>query len=944
MQAIREMEGSKSRRKPVTYGKKSTNRQLPTYDFDFHDLDEGSDTIQVGTTDASVPPKSQGRPLQKKPHGLDTSRLTSQELRQGGKHLWSPASPVSSIQDKRDHAQHGSTNSSLFDFPSSDEDVNRQLDTGPYTKRRKLTPVSDGAKQRRGTKVNAEVVSLARLPEPAKLSSGSIAATSGLSSAIHLSAKTKPRQASPRMAARRKRTPSLGQEDAVMAITNLEDDGRAVNVMSLTRSPTPPRTPAANSPSVQYESSSPSAQLIDQLNRSIPLGSQMSKRRNTLSDLSFRQIGVASPGQLAMRSLRLTPEESILVETGQGESTASTSNGPLTPSRSRRRLVDALDSPRKHSTARKTTADSSTSSTEGSMNHDDDHSVLAFPNSQGNSQADDHRIRFEDNAVPAMPNVGSKVTYARQRSHLSDMVVDDMMEFTVPSITHLADSMATAQAPTRHKSRPQNSQEGLDGDEDQAASGITSIHELRQAGVNRRLQEELDALVEDIEALGRSSKSRRLRGLMQLSQKLLDPGVAQRVVDNGMHQRIATAHAPDETDLLGALLTSCTLSILWTSSQPSLKNLQQIFEAMMGFSLLLMRKTKEWSSFVRGIAKDRKQNLSGAMIKDVIDFQQIIQSSQIWTQQKPLELTPQLIALRSAELLVRGIRELKDLETSPPQLFFGELIAIGKELAQEESNQLLGPCSPYILESTVSILEASVLSERALDDEYNEAVEQLPSLGPLLIKAKVLPRQRQIFIEQQILKMITTVTNNNSRLCETFGMTELIPAIFDVVRDDFMGLAACADIGKKLDAPKLDTVILALGSLINFAECAHSSRIAMNSPTAGSDSMVQWLVLAFNSRAGKGSDASTLEQTHALIAFGYLSMLICALCLDDGIRHSVRTGMRSKSLHPLVVTVEEFLNHFRTLEQAMIEEEASNNFTERFDGILRALREAEGLP
>jgi hypothetical protein len=53
--------------------------------------------------------------------------------------------------------------------------------------------------------------------------------------------------------------------------------------------------------------------------------------------------------------------------------------------------------------------------------------------------------------------------------------------------------------------------------------------------------------------------------------------------------------------------------------------------------------------------------------------------------------------------------------------------------------------------------------------------------------------------------------------------------------------------------------------------------------------------------------------------------------------------MKSRSLHPLIVTVEEFLDHFRTVEQVMLEEEASNNFTERFGGIVNELRKAEGM-
>src|ERR1700733_3458962 len=89
--------------------------------------------------------------------------------------------------------------------------------------------------------------------------------------------------------------------------------------------------------------------------------------------------------------------------------------------------------------------------------------------------------------------------------------------------------------------------------------------------------------------------------------------------------------------------------------------------------------------------------------------------------------------------------------------------------------------------------------------------------------------------------------------------------------------------------------------------------------------------------------ASSLEQTHALVTFGYLSMLICTLCLDDEIRNAVRGSMKSRSLHPLTIAVEEFLNHFRIVEQVTAEDEASSNFTERFGGVLNKLKMAEGI-
>jgi len=72
-------------------------------------------------------------------------------------------------------------------------------------------------------------------------------------------------------------------------------------------------------------------------------------------------------------------------------------------------------------------------------------------------------------------------------------------------------------------------------------------------------------------------------------------------------------------------------------------------------------------------------------------------------------------------------------------------------------------------------------------------------------------------------------------------------------------------------------------------------------------------------------------------------MLLCTLCLDVDIRDSVRDHLHQRSFGPLLKTAGEFLSHFRTVEQAMVEEDASKGFTQRFDTTLLALKKAEGM-
>lgn len=93
--------------------------------------------------------------------------------------------------------------------------------------------------------------------------------------------------------------------------------------------------------------------------------------------------------------------------------------------------------------------------------------------------------------------------------------------------------------------------------------------------------------------------------------------------------------------------------------------------------------------------------------------------------------------------------------------------------------------------------------------------------------------------------------------------------------------------------------------------------------------------------------ASSVEQTISLVAFGYLSVLLCNLCLDSQIRNHVRGLLKGGTLHQLLLFVQEFLDHFRRAEEVEARaetdrEEMKSGFVDRFGAVLDALRQAEG--
>ena len=827
-------------------------------------LDPDFSTGGSGTKKSSEKPHmlTQWRPIQKRSHEPDATKPTNEDACPGETSL---VSPNSSIQDKLKHAQNGSTNSSVFDFVSSDEDVDRTIHAQPTRKRRKATPVRQSNKQ--AQRLGRKATPLSRLHK----SGGQDTATTQSTRSTPVSSGSEQPQVtskSPSLSAaiskRLKRTPAQDKGDPAQMTMSLIDSEEEVRMVSMTSSPTPPQTPVRRSPRTQRsKSSSPSAQLIEQLNRSVPFESRLTKHKNRMAGQIHGDNGVPSPSQLAMRSLRLTPEEVTSSTLEQEKNKVSLEARPLTPSRSRRRLIDALDSPRQSSIIQQINIEFLSSSAESSLN---DENGFRDSASQDIMQRNQDQVGMKDepsaNSLPALSVTGSKVTYAKQRSHLSDIVLEDLSDLAVPSVAQLVEPVPNSKPPATSSYSSQISQEELLDEEDPTGGAVRSIHELRRAGENSRFQGNLDSIFEDLEAAGRTGRSRRLRGLMVLTQKFLEPTFCQRFVENGMHQRLAN-HALHETDVLSLTLASCALSVLLCSYKPPLKVLQHVFDSIMHSSTPLLEETKNLSKFVKAIAKDRKQNLSGAMCKDLIDFQQTVIGSQMWNINKPNELTPQLIAFRSIEIAVRGIREMKDFETSLPLQVFGQVVGILEGMLQNANIELTTSGSVLTLESAISALEFAALSRGLLEDGYNTTAERLHVLGPLLTEVEVLPKEHHDKIEQLVLRLTISVTNNNDVLCERLGQTALILAISAIVKKNFLELAEYADSGQILDEAKLESVVLALGSLINFAECSHSSRRSMNLIDDTGGSTVDWLVAAFTKRAGKASEVLTLYSRQA---------------------------------------------------------------------------------
>ncbi|EFW22824.1 conserved hypothetical protein [Coccidioides posadasii str. Silveira] len=380
-----------------------------------------------------------------------------------------------------------------------------------------------------------------------------------------------------------------------------------------------------------------------------------------------------------------------------------------------------------------------------------------------------------------------------------------------------------------------------------------------------------------------ASTSRKRSGFFQLCSKLVDTEFSRRFISNSLEKRLSECTV-NEPDMICTYLTA---------GQSSLRDL-----------CVQLRENKLWSEL------------------------------------PPARLSPQNLELRSLELAVRKVREAGDRTATVSNPVLAQIVDLLLQHSREGANSDL-----FVLEMAFSILESYTVGLPSLDSEQERILNRLSRMGLLL--AQLIDRSdaasRQIQILQ--IRLILNITNNNPALCEDFATPDMVGALARLVLSNFRTVAE--DLASDKKESLLDTVILALGTLINLTEWSSRSRGLFLQMKHGPAILVDRLMELFIGGLETVSEADSVVQTHSNVAFGYLSVLLSTLCLDDEVRTQVRRKMRGNNLSRLLAIVEEFLHYYRKVEEELkdpvLEEDAMAGFTSRLQSIVERIREAEGL-
>ena len=445
--------------------------------------------------------------------------------------------------------------------------------------------------------------------------------------------------------------------------------------------------------------------------------------------------------------------------------------------------------------------------------------VQTSPSSESQSRGPPlhhHNSSQTAQALPSLLGVGPKVTYARQRSYLTDHELDEAAMISVPVVP--APISQNGDARRRLNDRFNSSQSTNiydDGDygaaEDSQGGAMRSIHELREAGGNVRLVGELEALLDDLEEQNSVPTTLLRSRAMDLVAKLQDASTCRLFVDQGLESRLLAHVASLGDDLIAnSLFAAAILELISGSTSPPL--LAQLSDAriinfltrLLGHDRDLVPASRLPSTNLSKFAQSEYQRLCTLLLK-----------SGAWRVGKPSILSCHILALQSLEYIVRQTREAGSSVEVLSAYAIQRVVATSLP-SSSTASLLPTPMLTVNLELAVSILESCTVSNAAECQQSlwsGDTLERVTALLPLLVSWN---EEDCAMSRTLTLRLYLNLTNNNPSLCEDFSTPGIVEALFRIIILNFEKLSDRAITIEKVLL--LDHLILSLGSFINIAE------------------------------------------------------------------------------------------------------------------------------
>lgn len=665
-----------------------------------------------------------------------------------------------------------------------------------------------------------------------------------------------------------------------------------------------------SSPHTPPTQSSPSPARIIRSGATTPRQTELWGRLNALSDDSD------TPSRLSVENLRI----SSLQKPASTRSLLRSVSDVAQPIQSRRgRLIDTL-------------ADSQPLTEEDEDMDDDDMTEDETAESSGLQAAIPEPMEIDPPAAPVSQGP-VKVTYGTlKRTYLEDSNIeaalfgDSFDDSIKPSGSGLANPRSAAQS---QFDLPED-----DEDLDDSQTAMKSVHFLRAAGGNQRFKDDFENTLQDIQSRTGGSMSQARSGLLDLCEKLTDKKFVGRMTDQGLEQRLLQAcSGVKDTIFRFALAAAIALIADGDAPRAALRNVQ----ASDCFQTLFDMFAEERDIVL--VAKERRLNMSKVAQSSLAEFTAMILGLPFWGDQKPLTLSPHLIALKATELLVRSLRGKGFMDELLDEQKTARLLDI-----MERSLDTVTGDSLISLEIVISTLECgSIIPGRNQTSWTPKRRSRLAVALPRIFTLKSSSVDDLSFLS---LRLMLNLTNNNAKSSEQFAQPDLIRLLVSSIIERFALLTTAGEQSEEELAKQLDRLILSLGAIINLAEHCDTARTPV---LADGAALLDQLVDSFMNGRERAAHADSVQATQSNVAYGWLAVALGNLCQNDEVCRAVARRLTGGSITPLVEAIEEFIVYNHQVDRKTYEEEQDDSviegFTQRLKSVVAKLKgeNSEGL-
>ena len=544
---------------------------------------------------------------------------------------------------------------------------------------------------------------------------------------------------------------------------------------------------------------------------------------------------------------------------------------------------------------------------------------------------------------PGAPSQGgpSRKTYGRQRTYLSDNIVGKPDGIGISShdpTFAIPDQMTSAPSITVPNVKdPYDAEFMVEEMPDSQGGTMRSIHELREAGGNRRLLQDLESSLDDLHDQDLSSTTIRRSGLLSLANKLMDRSTCRLFVDHSLDSRFMSQVDISEDPIMNSLVLCVLLLIISTGSFGSLLLSKQGIQVK-AFLVSLLVDTRNLIE----VSKLREHKMSKLMQKEYQALCNGIQTASLWRCQKPSALNNQILALQCMEYLVRQAREAGHMDKLLSSDAIQKVVAQSiPDLTSTVGGEAIGLTG---CELAISILESGTLSGTAelAESEWSDYThKRVRTLLPHLLTKRrggsVIAR-----LQNLTLRLYVNLTNSNVALCELYATPDTTHALLQCVVNSFQDTSGLINDGNTSNSR--DGLLLTLGCLINFADSSRAMRRLVLNPGQHHIRFLDDLLELFWKQRLRAAEASRDEDADFVVSYGYLSVLLSYLCMDENVQSEIQTRLDALGgrFEDLFTSVEKFLRYHKQIDEALNSEsrskERESNFVTRSQDIIDKLR------